>query len=271
MMIDWTFSLAGAVTGLVIGLTGIGGGALMAPILLLIFDVSIVTVVAVDLWFAAITKMAAIGIYTTYKHINWTVTKRLWLGSIPSSLLIIMAIANGHMSKLAEPLLYKGIGCLVLLTSVGLLISERLKKKEISLATPRLATSGFISTIPLDPDKARIVITVIAGGILGIIVTLTSVGAGVFGTLILIYLYSSSMTPHNIVATDILHAIPLAILAGIGYLIYGKVDGTILLSLLVGSIPAAILGASLAQKTNQKRLKIAIAAIMFLTGLKLIL
>jgi uncharacterized membrane protein YfcA len=79
------------------------------------------------------------------------------------------------------------------------------------------------------------------------------------------------MTPHNIVATDILHAIPLAVLAGIGYLIYGKVDGTILLSLLVGSIPAAILGASLAQKTNQKRLKIAIAAIMFLTGLKLIL
>jgi len=266
MMIDWTFSLAGAVTGLVIGLTGIGGGALMAPILLLIFDVSILTVVAVDLWFAAITKMAAIGIYTTYKHIDWTVTKRLWLGSIPLSLLMIAAISNGHISKLAEPLLYKGLGSLVLLTSAGLLISERLKKKDITLSF-----SGFANKISLDPDKARIVITVIAGGILGVIVTLTSVGAGVFGTLILIYLYSSSMTPHNIVATDILHAIPLAVLAGIGYLIYGKVDGTILLSLLVGSIPAAILGASLAQKTNQKRLKIAIAAIMFLTGLKLIL
>lgn len=266
MIIDWTFTLAGAFTGLVIGLTGIGGGALMAPILLLVFDLSLVTVVAVDLWFAAITKMAAVGIYNTYRHIDWTVSRRLWLGSIPLSIIMIIAITSGSISKLAEPLLQKGMGFLVLLTSVGLLLSEQIKKKDI-----KLLSADFLKKIPIDLEKGRIVVTIIAGGILGAIVTLTSIGAGVFGTLVLVYLYSSRMTPHNIVATDILHAIPLALLAGIGYLIYGKVDGTILMSLLIGSVPAAILGASLAQRINSKGLKIAIAMIMVLTGLKLIL
>jgi len=262
-MIEWTYSLAGGLTGLIIGLTGVGGGALMAPILLLVFDVSIATVVATDLWFAALTKVAAIRIYNTHHYIDWKITKLLWMGSIPASVLMIIAIVNGSVTRLSGCFLQRGIGILILLTSVGLLVGDRLKKKNA-------ISSEFLKNISANFSNASSVAAVIAGGILGVIVTLTSVGAGVFGTLILIYIYSSRMTSHHIVATDIMHAIPLALVAGIGYLICGEVDGKLLLSLLVGSIPAAIIGASLAKKMNSNWLKIAIAIVMFVASLKLI-
>jgi len=265
-MIEWTHSLAGALTGLVIGLTGVGGGAIMAPILLLVFDISIGTVVATDLWFAALTKMAVLRIYSTHDQIDWKVARRLWLGSIPTSTLVIIVLTSGSVTKLSGSFLQKGIGFLILLTSIGLLISQILKKNEINFTT-----SDFLKNVSSKFSKIRSGATIVAGGILGVIVTLTSVGAGVLGTLVLIYLYSSHMASHKIVATEVVHAIPLALVAGIGYLIYGKVDGTLLLSLLIGSVPAAILGASLAQKTNSNWLRIGIAIVMFLAGLKLVL
>jgi uncharacterized protein len=265
-MIEWSHSLAGALTGLIIGLTGVGGGAIMAPILLLVFDISIGTVVATDLWFAALTKMAVIRIYSTHDHIDWKVARWLWLGSIPTSTLVIIVLTSGSVTKLSGSLLQQGIGFLILLTSIGLLINQILKKKEINFTT-----SDFLKNVSSKFSKIRSGATIIAGGIVGVIVTLTSVGAGVLGTLVLIYLYSSHMASHKIVATEVVHAIPLALVAGIGYLICGKVDGTLLLSLLIGSVPAAILGASLAQKTNSNWLRIGIAIVMFLAGLKLVL
>ena len=135
-MIEWSHSLAGALTGLIIGLTGVGGGALMAPILLLVFDIAIGTVVATDLWFAAVTKIAAIRIYNTHHHIDWKVARRLWLGSFPASILVIIALISGSITKLSGSLLQQGIGILILITSVGLLTSQIIKKKEINFTTP---------------------------------------------------------------------------------------------------------------------------------------
>jgi uncharacterized membrane protein YfcA len=264
-MIDWHYSLAGAITGLVIGLTGVGGGSLMAPILLLVFDISVVTVVATDLWFAALTKIAAVGIYNTHNSIDWNIAKRLWLGSIPASILTILALSGEKVSKLPPSLLQQGIGILILLTSIGLILSEKIKRNEMNLLS-----SSFLGKISPNIPVMRLISTIIAGSILGIIITLTSVGAGVLGTLILVFLYSSYLKPLNIVATDIVHAIPLALLAGFGYLMCGKVDGSLLVSLLIGSVPTAILGASLAHKIRGQQLKIAIAAVMFFAGLKLL-
>lgn len=263
-MIEWTHSLAGALTGFVIGLTGVGGGALMAPILLLVFDISVATVVATDLWFAALTKLAAIRIYKNHDYVDWKIAKYLWLGSIPASLLIIYAIVSKDITKISSSLLHKGIGFLVLLSAFGLVAGDRIKKMKIETVVP----GHFKGILPHIPNS-HLLATTVAGLFLGVIVTLSSIGAGLLGTVILLYIYSTKLTPKHIIATEIAHAIPLALIAGIGYSIYGTVDVYLLIGLLIGSIPTAILGASVAHKIDSKWVKIFLALILFLAGFKL--
>ncbi len=260
-MIDWAYSTAGAITGFVVGLTGIGGGVLMTPILLIIFKTPVVQAVGTDLWFAAITKMAVIYIHNRNQQINWQIAKLLWKGSIPISIMLTIAIAGGYVTKLTGyiPIM---IGIILIVTSLGLLFPKQLKNKLINIKFSR--NRSFISRIqPLA--------TILAGTALGFIVSLTSAGAGAIGTILLIYLYSARLTPREIIATEIAHAIPLAIVAGTGYLIFGKVDFHMLTSLLVGSIPAVILGTFLAQKISNNILKTILGNILFCSGLKLLM
>ncbi|OJX11664.1 MAG: hypothetical protein BGO77_06990 [Caedibacter sp. 37-49] len=259
-MIDWSHSIAGAITGFIVGVTGVGGGVLMTPILLLIFRTPVTQAVGTDLWFAAITKIAAIYIHNTNHQIDWQVAKRLWMGSIPTSVLFTIAVAGGYVTKLAG-YIPTMIGITIIVTSVGLLFSEKIKKQSFGI---KLSDKVFVNII-------QPIATVLAGAGLGAIVSITSVGAGVIGTMILIYLYSDRLTSKGIIATEIVHAIPLAMVAGTGYLIFGKVDFHMLASLLVGSIPATILGALLSQRMSNKVLKIILANILFCSGLKLIL
>ena len=259
MEIDLYYSLAGALTGFVVGLTGVGGGALMTPILLIIFDVSVITAVATDLWFAAITKIATLGIHHNKRQIDWKVARLLWMGSIPFSFLIVIAVVSGSVSKISG-FLPKAIGVLVLITALGLVISSKIKTEK-----PLFKFNNIPNFKKIQP-----LATILAGAVLGIIVSLTSVGAGVFGTLILIYLYSYRMSSHKVVATDIAHAIPLALVAGTGYLISGKVNLSLLTSLLIGSIPTAILGAVVAHKISDRLLKLTLSIVLFVVGLKLV-
>ena len=109
-------------------------------------------------------------------------------------------------------------------------------------------------------------LTVIAGGVIGLLVTLTSIGAGVLGSLALLYLYPLRMTPHKLVATDLVHAIPLALVAGLGYLIAGMVDWALLLNLLIGSVPGIILGSLLTQRVPARGLQWVIALLLLGVG-----
>ncbi len=259
MEFDLNYSIAGAITGLIVGLTGVGGGALMTPILLIIFKISVTTAVATDLWFAALTKIAAICVHHTHEQIEWKVVRHLWMGSIPVSVLVIIAIAYGTTGATSKISGYipQIIGGIVLITAVGLIFADKL---TINIPTSKLLKNSSLK-------KIRPIVTVIAGAIVGALVSITSVGAGTLGTLALIYLYSY-MIPQKIVATDIAHAIPLALVGGIGYFIFGKVDITMLFSLLVGSIPAAIIGALLAQRVSSRMLKTTLAIVLFSGGLK---
>lgn len=258
-MIDWSHSIAGAITGFIVGVTGVGGGVLMTPILLLVFRTPVTQAVGTDLWFAAITKISAIYIYNTNHQIDWQIAKRLWMGSIPTSVIFTFAVAGGYVTKFSG-YIPTVIGSTVIITSLGLLFSEKIKKQSFGMT---LSDSAFLTRI-------QPIATVLAGAGLGAIVSITSVGAGVIGTMILIYLYSNRLMSKGIIATEIVHAIPLAIVAGTGYLIFGKVDFYMLASLLVGSIPAAILGALLSQRMSNKALKIILANILFCSGLKLL-
>ena len=258
-MIDAAYALAGALTGFVVGLTGVGGGALMTPILLIFFGVSPTTAIATDLWFAAITKLVGARVHHTNGNIDWQVTKRLWLGSLPMALLIVVIVSLGAQVAKVD-WLTKAIGIVVLITAIGLLVAPKL------VAYARGRRIG-------QPERfkaAQPALTVMSGGLLGLCVALTSVGAGALGSVMLLYLYPLRMTPHRLVATDIVHAIPLAVVAGLGYLFAGMVDWWMLASLLVGSIPTVLLGSLLAGKIPGRAVQLALALVLMAAGVKVL-
>jgi hypothetical protein len=259
-MIDSSYALAGAATGLLVGLTGVGGGALMTPILLFFFGIAPTTAIATDLWFAAITKLVGARIHHKGGQVDWQVVKRLWLGSLPTALLVVGLISFGNKVEKLD-WLTQAIGALVLVTAIGLLLAPALQKaaRERRIDHP----NSFKSWQPG--------LTVFGGAVLGLCVALTSVGAGALGSIMLMYLYPLRMKPHTLVATDIVHAIPLAVVAGTGYLLAGLVDWHLLVSLLAGSIPAVIVGSLLAQRFSARLLQIALSLVLLAVGIKTLL
>lgn len=256
-MIDASYAAAGALTGFVVGLTGVGGGALMTPILLLVFGVAPTTAIATDLWFAAITKMVGAAIHHDAGQVDWQVVRRLWSGSLPMALAVVLVVSlGGPLVKVDW--LTQAIGSVVLITAVGLLFAPKL----FALARGRRLEN------PARFKAAQPLLTLLGGATLGICVALTSVGAGALGSVMLLYLYPLRMTPHRLVATDLVHAIPLAVVAGLGYLFAGSVDWGMLLSLLVGSIPAIIVGSLIARKVSGRWIQIALAVVLLVAGLK---
>lgn len=256
-MIDLAYSAAGALTGLVVGLTGVGGGALMTPILLLVFGVSPATAIATDLWFAAITKLVGAKLHNNHGQVDWQVVRRLWAGSLPMAILVVIIVAVGAPLGKVD-WLTKAIGIVVLITAAGLLFAPKL----LAIARERRLH---------DPDKFHRIqppLTVAGGAALGLCVALTSVGAGALGSVMLLFLYPLRMTPHRLVATDIVHAIPLAMVAGLGYLFAGMVDWKMLASLLVGSIPAIIVGSLLARKVSGRWIQVLLALVLVAAGVK---
>ena len=259
-MIDQSYAIAGALTGFLVGMTGVGGGSLMTPILLLFFGIAPHTAVATDLWFAVLTKIVAAGMHGKGGQIDWQVVRRLWMGSLPVAIATVLYVTFGaKMQKMDW--LAQAIGIVVVITATGMILSPKL----LSIARNRRVG---------DPERFKAtqpVFTVVAGAILGLLVALTSVGAGAIGTVMMLFLYPIRLTPHRLVATDIAHAIPLALVAGLGYLFAGMVDGKMLMSLLAGSIPAVIVGTIAARWSRPRTLQIVLACVLLLVGLKTLL
>lgn len=258
-MIDVGYTVAGALTGFVVGVTGVGGGALMTPILLLFFGVAPATAIATDLWFAAITKLVGARIHNGAGQVDWQVVKRLWAGSLPMALLVVALVSLGHQVTKVDWLTHV-IGVVVMITAAGLLLAPKL----LQLARGRRLDN---------PTKFKHIqpsLTVLGGAVLGLCVALTSVGAGALGSVMLLYLYPLRMTPHRLVATDLVHAIPLAMVAGLGYLFAGMVDWGMLVSLLTGSVPAIIVGSLLSRRVPGRFIQILLALTLIVAGVKVL-
>lgn len=259
MFLNYHYSIAGGITGFIVGLTGVGGGALMTPILLIFFGVPPAAAVATDLWFAVITKLFAFGVHSRSGNIDWQVVKRLWLGSIPIAIGTVIYVALFH--SFGKSLwLSNFIGWVVIITAMSLILSPYFfsasKKLRIEF-----------------PDKFKYfqpILTVIAGAMLGLSVALTSIGAGALGSVILLYLYPLRLTPHRLIATDIAHAIPLAAIAGTGYLLSGLVNTEMLTSLLIGSIPAVIIGSKLTDYLPTRFIQIILAVTLISASAKIL-
>ena len=188
---------------------------------------------------------------------DWQVARRLWAGSLPMALIVVLAVTLGSSFGRVD-WLSKAVGVVVVITAVGLLLAPKLRS---------LATTSRLNK-PESFKKLQPGLTVAGGGALGLCVALTSVGAGALGSVMLLYLYPLRMTPHRLVATDLVHAIPLAVVAGLGYLAAGLVDWNMLLSLLCGSVPAIIVGSLLARKVSGRWLQVLLSLVLLGAGAK---
>ena len=254
-MMDYAYApVLGAVVGLLVGLTGIGGGAVMAPALLLVFGLDIKTVIATDLLFATITKFFTGSAHVYKERVDWPVTKKLWFGSIPATLIVLFYyfLSEGYSRMLWLQFL---MGIMIFISGFFWLYSTWLEgvksKKEIDL-------------------KERNILTIFFGAIIGLVTSLTSVGAGSFGAVVLRWLYAKTMNIKTLIATEVVHAIPVAFVAGIGFLIMGKTDLTLLGHLLMGSIPAAFVAGFFIERVPANFLKKMLGVILILVAIKLI-
>jgi uncharacterized membrane protein YfcA len=275
---------AGALTGFVVGATGVGGGALMTPILLLIFGTAPLTAVGTDLWFAALTKLAVSGLHVRAGLVDWPIVARLWLGSLPAAVLTVVWMASRPADPGVVPLVRAAIGVAVTLSAASLLLPRRrgigggsgggtVPPRQGTVPNEEGTVPTRLGTVPSDggtvpPVRIRdAAATVAVGAGLGLLVTLTSVGAGALGAVCLYHLYPRRLTPIRLVATDIAHAIPLALCAGVGHLAVSHVDLPLLRDLLLGSIPAALAGAAIAGRVPQPWLRAALGTVLLVVGM----
>ncbi|RED34440.1 hypothetical protein BJ123_11076 [Rhodopseudomonas thermotolerans] len=228
----------------------------MTPMLLLVFGIAPHVAIATDLWFAAITKLVGALVHNRRGNIDWAIVFRLWAGSLPAAALMVAIVAFADPVGRAQ-WLTRIIGVVVILTAIGILFAPRL----VALLHPAGRDGD-------PPPRDRTALTVLAGAVLGGLVALTSIGAGALGTVALLYLYPRRLLPHRLVATDLAHAIPLATVAGAGYLLVGMVDWRMLASLLAGSVPAVVLGGLSAGRLPGRGLQIALAIVLVAAGLK---
>ena len=254
--------LSGFAVGLLVGLTGVGGGSLMTPLLVLLFGFKPATAVGTDLLYAAITKSGGSWVHHRHDNIDWGITGRLALGSVPAAGLTVLLLAQlgvqGHGGRDAtEGLISVVLGVALLLTALSLFFRQRL----LDYAKRRPASADF--------QKRVAALTILVGAILGVLVTISSVGAGALGVTALTFLYPQLAT-RRIVGSDIAHAVPLTLVAGLGHWWLGTVDVVLLVSLLIGSLPGIALGAHFAAKVPERALRGLLASVLLLVGGKLI-
>jgi len=247
-----TYITAGFAVGLLVGMTGVGGGSLMTPLLTLLFGVSPTVAVGTDLAFASITKGAGTITHRFNGTVNWAIVRRLCLGALPAALVATLALRHfGALDKEIGQIIRYSIAGSVMLTVVALLFRKRMLA-WIHAKPSRQLQGGSLT-----------VATVVSGAILGVLVTVSSIGAGAIGATLLVMLYPK-LTPAEVAGTDIAYAVPLTAIAAVGHWWLGSIDWMLLVTLLIGSLPGITLGSMLARKVPERFLRALLA--LTLTG-----
>ncbi len=262
-MIDILFYIAaGAGVGLAIGLTGVGGGSLMTP-LLIMFGFPYNVAIGTDLLYAAITKAGGMASHTKRKTVEWRIVGFLAAGSLPASLLTAQLLSSVFTeSSEYQSILTRSLGVMLVLTASVILLNGRLRKVPNGDSGHKKV--GGIGYIRQHNDW----VIFFTGIFLGVFVTLSSVGAGAFCAAVLLVLYPRLPALH-IVGTDISHAVPLTLIAGLGhFFLLGNVDFMLLGCLLIGSLPAIHVGTALASKIPSNILQTGIATVLLGMGIK---
>ena len=262
-MPDIAIILAGFAVGLIVGLTGVGGGSLMTPILIFFFGVKPYLAVGTDLLFAAFTKMGGTVSLARQKLVPWRVVAQLSAGSLPAAVLTLWVLRQlGPASSAVQSLMTNTLGVALLLTAAAMLYKAARGKQMAR----HVATSDALQ----QATRARHwSLPVLFGALIGTLVTLTSVGAGAIGVSVLLLLFPLLPLP-RIVAADIAYAVPLTLVAGLGHASLGSVDWPLLAKLLAGSLPGIWLGTRLMRHTPERVVRSALSVLLAYAGLKLI-
>ena len=255
---DLAYAFSGFVVGSIVGLTGVGGGSLMTPLLVLIFGVAPATAVGTDLLYASITKAGGVVVHARRRHVRWDIVGRLAAGSIPGALITIGFLHFAGIDQRAlTRIVTQALGGALILTAFAVLFRHRIQQwGSAASSTPHSRAIGAA--------------TVAVGFALGVLVTLSSVGAGALGVAALVFLYPRLATV-EVVGSDIAHAVPLTLVAGLGHAHLGTVDWGLLASLLVGSLPGIWLGSVLSARVPDRLLRSGLASVLIVIGGKLVL
>jgi len=237
------YIIAGLVIGTMVGLTGVGGGSLMTPILMLVFGQSPVTSVGTDLVFAATTKVVATASFGYSRRVDWGVVWRLALGSIPGAAGVIYWLWLTPAAAVVNHVITRGLAVMLTITALGLLLQLPFNRRALDFTAASL-------------DGA---------------IALTSVGAGALGTVALLWLYPRRLPPDRLVATDIAHALPVTIVAGMGHALLGHVNLALLGYLLIGSIPGVWLASRAAIRLPYSITRALIALMLVLAAGRILL
>jgi uncharacterized protein len=256
MNLQSLYPLVGLVVGLVVGLTGVGGGSLMTPALVFLFKIPVDIAVGTDLIFAGATKLFGVTAHSARGNVNWRIVTRLAAGSLPASIatIFVMSQLKAH-GKPLDHIILPVLGVSLVATAAAVM----LRKRILAAGGKRFELSEKISN-----RYATVV-----GFVLGVMVTLTSVGAGAIGVAALMLLYPK-IRGAEIVGTDLAHAIPLVTVAGLGHLQLGNIDYRLLAGLLMGSIPGIYIGSTISSRLPEVMLRRILAGTLLVLGISCI-
>jgi uncharacterized protein len=256
-LINLLYSLSGLAVGALVGFTGVGGGSLMTPLLVLLFGIHPATAVGTDLLYAGITKITGSAVHGHNGAIDWRVVRRLAYGSVPAAALTLLALAHiGVDTKGTSVAISTMLGVALILTAITLIFRKRLLRVSAEFFDRRT-------------EKEIALLTTTLGAVLGVLVSISSVGAGAIGVTVLLMLYPKMPTV-RIVGSDIAHAVPLTLIAGAGHWWLGSVDWSLLVSLLVGSIPGIMIGSHFANRVPERVLRPLMAGTLAIVGGRLV-
>lgn len=250
---DAMVTFAGFGVGVLVGLTGVGGGAIMTPLLIFGFGVAPVVAVGTDLFYAAITKLGGVWTHARQSTIDWRIVRRLASGSLPATLLTLLVMGRLDVQTAQmESVITTTLGAALIVSAAALLFRRRLRESKSMFS-----------------EHWQKPATIAIGAVVGVLVTLTSVGAGALGAAALFWLYPR-LRVSSVVGTDLTHAVPLAAIAGLGHWQLGSVDFSLLGTLLLGSLPGVYLGSRFSDSLPERWLRPALATLLLLIGIRLV-
>jgi uncharacterized protein len=256
-MIGILYIGSGFMVGFLVGMTGVGGGSLMTPLLILLFGVHPATAVGTDLLYATSTKSMGTLVHAAARTVDWALVGLLAIGSMPATIATIVVLSQFDLqSALAQRVISLTLGAVLVVTAVFLILGRNIRDRYAD----RLRS--------LDLRQTRL-LTILLGLVVGVLVTTTSVGAGAIGVTILLLLHPK-MPAGRVVGSDIAHAVPLTLLAGAGHWYLGSINWALLSMLLIGSLPGIVFGSLVATRASDALVRVALASVLIVVGIRLL-